>query len=167
MPAWDPEVTVDASLARALIASQFPALAGAPVHPFDSGWDNTVLRLGTDLVLRFPRREIAVPGVLQGDLTINDMGTTVYAVATTGLLVVPVDQNRAPVFEAPPGALHDCDIMCELVARLKGITAEEADKLRIQKCFEHNKQRFLTKYGCLPGTAEYEALFDPSTFGKG
>lgn len=48
---------------------------------------------------------------------------------------------------------------------LKG--AEEADKLRIQKCFEHNKQRFLEKYGCLPGTAEYEALFDPSTFGKG
>lgn len=63
MPAWDPEVTVDASLARALIASQFPHLAPAPVHPFDSGWDNTVLRLGTDLVLRFPRREIAVPGV--------------------------------------------------------------------------------------------------------
>ena len=39
MPAWDPEVAVDASLARALIASQFPALADPPVHAFDAGWD--------------------------------------------------------------------------------------------------------------------------------
>ncbi|WP_324740517.1 molybdopterin-dependent oxidoreductase [Tsuneonella sp. CC-YZS046] len=38
----------------------------------------------------------------------------------------------APVFEAPPGALHDCDIMCELVARLKGITAKEADELALR-----------------------------------
>ncbi|MDX5317948.1 MAG: aminoglycoside phosphotransferase, partial [Actinomycetes bacterium] len=63
MHPWEPEVTVDTGLARALIHSQFPALAGAPVRPFDAGWDNTVFRVGEDLVFRFPRREIAVPGV--------------------------------------------------------------------------------------------------------
>jgi aminoglycoside phosphotransferase (APT) family kinase protein len=63
MHPWEPEVTVDAGLARALIDSQFPDLAGARVHPFDAGWDNTVFRVGEDLVFRFPRREIAVPGV--------------------------------------------------------------------------------------------------------
>lgn len=63
MHPWEPEVTVDTGLARALIHSQFPALAGAPVRPFDAGWDNTVFRVGENLVFRFPRREIAVPGV--------------------------------------------------------------------------------------------------------
>ncbi len=63
MHPWEPEITVDAGLARALIDSQFPALADAPVRPLDAGWDNTVFRVGEDLVFRFPRREIAVPGV--------------------------------------------------------------------------------------------------------
>ncbi len=63
MPQWDPEVTVDPTLAHALIAGQFPQLADLPVRPFDAGWDNTVFRVGDDLLFRFPRREIAVPGV--------------------------------------------------------------------------------------------------------
>ena len=45
-------------------------------------------------------------------------------------------------------------------------TAEPAEKFRIQTNYEHNKQRFFTKYGCLPGTPEYDSLFSPSTFGS-
>ena len=43
---------------------------------------------------------------------------------------------NAPVFDAPPGVLHDCDIMCELVARLKGISPEEADELALCMLFD-------------------------------
>lgn len=37
-------------------------------------------------------------------------------------------------------------------------TAEESH--RIEECFELNKTRFLCKFGCLPGTPEYDKLFD-------
>lgn len=61
---WDPEVSVTADLATALIESQFPALAPATVEPLGEGWDNTAFLVNADLVFRFPRREIAVPLLL-------------------------------------------------------------------------------------------------------
>lgn len=42
----------------------------------------------------------------------------------------------APVFPLSPGAMHDSDVMCELVARLKGITAAEADELALRMLFD-------------------------------
>ena len=53
------EVDVDERLVRALLAEQFPDLAGLPLAPFANGWDNTVLRLGDDLLVRAPRRAVA------------------------------------------------------------------------------------------------------------
>ena len=63
MPQWDPEHVVDEERARALIAVQFPELAGAEVRPLATGWDNTVHLVDGWWAFRFPRREIAVPGV--------------------------------------------------------------------------------------------------------
>jgi aminoglycoside phosphotransferase (APT) family kinase protein len=57
---WTAEVAVDADLARALIASQFPELAGAAAQPLGAGWDNTAYVVGGQWVFRFPRRTLAL-----------------------------------------------------------------------------------------------------------
>jgi aminoglycoside phosphotransferase (APT) family kinase protein len=59
---WLPEHPVDEALARALVAEQFPDLAGQPVVPVGEGWDMDVWRVG-ELAFRFPRRALAVPQV--------------------------------------------------------------------------------------------------------
>jgi aminoglycoside phosphotransferase (APT) family kinase protein len=56
MPAAEFEVTAD--LVRRLLAAQHPDLAGLPVEPLASGWDNVLFRLGDDLVARLPRRTL-------------------------------------------------------------------------------------------------------------
>jgi aminoglycoside phosphotransferase (APT) family kinase protein len=62
-PTWTAELVVTPDLAAELIAGQFPDLAGAAVVPFATGWDNTVYRVGGEWLFRFPRRQIAIPGV--------------------------------------------------------------------------------------------------------
>lgn len=54
MPAAEFEITAD--LVRRLLAGQHQDLAGLPVEPLASGWDNTLFRLGDALVARLPRR---------------------------------------------------------------------------------------------------------------
>ena len=56
---WTADIPLDAALAEALIAAQFPALADEPLHPLGVGWDNTAYRVGADTVFRFPRRRSA------------------------------------------------------------------------------------------------------------
>lgn len=55
------EVDIDAALVRALLAEQHADLAGLPLRALDAGWDNSLWRLGDDLVVRLPRRAAAVP----------------------------------------------------------------------------------------------------------
>lgn len=57
---WDPEWEVSEELAYELISSQFPQLASNTVKKIDYGWDNTVFRVGTEYVFRFPRRKVAI-----------------------------------------------------------------------------------------------------------
>jgi aminoglycoside phosphotransferase (APT) family kinase protein len=61
MPAGRPDadLIVDATLARRLLEDQHPDLAALPIEPLDAGWDNVIFRLGSDYVVRIPRREIA------------------------------------------------------------------------------------------------------------
>lgn len=54
------EVEVDVALVRALLAEQWPDLAGRPLAVLASGWDNVMVRVGDDLVARLPRREASV-----------------------------------------------------------------------------------------------------------
>lgn len=54
------EVAIDEDLAAALVADQFPDLAGLSVRPAGEGWDNALFRLGDDLAVRMPRRAVAV-----------------------------------------------------------------------------------------------------------
>jgi len=53
------EVDIDASLARALLREQHPDLADLSLTQIGEGWDNTLFRLGSDLVVRLPRRAVA------------------------------------------------------------------------------------------------------------
>jgi aminoglycoside phosphotransferase (APT) family kinase protein len=54
------EVDTDASLARRLLAAQFPRWSGLPIATVDSaGTDNALYRLGDDMVVRLPRKASA------------------------------------------------------------------------------------------------------------
>lgn len=53
------EVEVDEDLARELLLEQHPDLADLPVRGRVHGWDNLTWRLGDDLALRFPVREMS------------------------------------------------------------------------------------------------------------
>ena len=53
------EINIDDSLVKKLIASQHPDFAHLPLQHLDSGWDNTLFRLGNHYLVRLPRRKIA------------------------------------------------------------------------------------------------------------
>jgi aminoglycoside phosphotransferase (APT) family kinase protein len=53
------EIEIDADLARRLLRAQHPDLADLPISFLASGWDNSLFRLGNELLLRLPRRAIA------------------------------------------------------------------------------------------------------------
>lgn len=60
------EVPIDGALVRSLLAAQFPAWSDWPLqlaHP--PGTDKIVVRLGTDLSVRLPRKPSAVPSLLR------------------------------------------------------------------------------------------------------
>jgi aminoglycoside phosphotransferase (APT) family kinase protein len=63
VPEWDSEIDVGEDLARDLIAEQFPSLDVTSLRRVGEGWDNTVWATNEDIAFRFPRREIALPGV--------------------------------------------------------------------------------------------------------
>jgi aminoglycoside phosphotransferase (APT) family kinase protein len=52
------DIEVDAELALRLIGEQHPDLVG-PLTLITSGWDNTLFRLGAELCVRLPRRQVA------------------------------------------------------------------------------------------------------------
>jgi aminoglycoside phosphotransferase (APT) family kinase protein len=60
---WTAEVAVTPEFAAELIREQFPDLAGQQVRVLETGWDNTAFAVGSEWLFRFPRREVAVPGV--------------------------------------------------------------------------------------------------------
>ena len=57
MPAADVEISV--SLVRSLLADQHPDLADQPLVEYANGWDNALFRLGSDLLVRLPRRAMS------------------------------------------------------------------------------------------------------------
>lgn len=58
------EVDIPADLVRRLLSEQAPEYAGRSITYFASGWDNVLYRLGDDLLVRLPRRELAVNLIL-------------------------------------------------------------------------------------------------------
>ena len=52
------EVAVDPDLVRRLLTAQHPDLAGREITVLANGWDNFICRIGEDLLVRLPRREL-------------------------------------------------------------------------------------------------------------
>lgn len=60
---WAVEVDVTPELAADLIRDQFPEVTAGQVTVLATGWDNIVYVVDEQWLFRFPRREVAVPGV--------------------------------------------------------------------------------------------------------
>ena len=60
---WDAEIEFEQYEAAVIIEMQFPELAPVTLKPFGAGWDNWAYLVNDTYVVRFPRREIAVPWV--------------------------------------------------------------------------------------------------------
>lgn len=58
------EIDIDGELVVALLEEQHEDLSAQTVTPVASGWDNAIFRLGDELAVRLPRRQIAVAGTL-------------------------------------------------------------------------------------------------------
>lgn len=101
------------ALVRRLLADQHPDLATLPLEITAEGWDNIVLRLGTDLAVRVPRRAEAAALVLEEQRVLPGLAEG---------LPVPIP---APVRVGTPGALHPYG--WSVVPWFDGRTALEAD----------------------------------------
>jgi aminoglycoside phosphotransferase (APT) family kinase protein len=60
---WAAEVTVDETLARRLLETQFAELELRSLRLLGQGWDVTAWLVDDAWVFRFPRREIVIPGL--------------------------------------------------------------------------------------------------------
>src|SRR5438093_13481464 len=89
MPDWTAGLVVDERLARRLLA-QFPELEIESLRPFAEGWDYTIWLVNERWTFRFPRREIAVPGVRREIAVLPELAP---------LLPIPVP---VPVFVGEP-----------------------------------------------------------------
>jgi aminoglycoside phosphotransferase (APT) family kinase protein len=54
------DIDIDRELVAGLLRAQHPDLADRPLRLVANGWDNAIFRLGDDLCVRLPRREVAV-----------------------------------------------------------------------------------------------------------
>lgn len=88
MPAAEFDVTDD--LVRRLIADQHPDLADRSLALVANGWDNVIFRLGGDLVVRLPRRQLGA------DLVLNEQR---WLPGLVGRLPIPI---AAPVRTGGP-----------------------------------------------------------------
>jgi aminoglycoside phosphotransferase (APT) family kinase protein len=89
VPTWTAELVVDEELARRLLA-RFPELELKSLRPFAEGWDYTIWLVDETWTFRFPRRQIAVPGVVREIAVLPELAP---------LLPVPIPE---PVFVGPP-----------------------------------------------------------------
>ena len=89
MPAAEVDITDD--LVRALLAEQHPDLADLALTPLAFGWDNAIFRLGDELVVRLPRRQLGADLVEHEHRWLPELAR---------ILPIPIP---APVREGVPG----------------------------------------------------------------
>ena len=69
------EIDVDEGLVRSLLADQHPDLDHLSVIKVDAGWDNTLWRLGDELLIRLPRRAVAAPLIVNEQRWLPDLAS--------------------------------------------------------------------------------------------
>ena len=60
----DAEIDISPGLVEALVAEQYPQLAGHAIELLTSGWDNAIYKLGPAHLVRLPRRAMAAELIL-------------------------------------------------------------------------------------------------------
>ncbi|MBD0329143.1 MAG: phosphotransferase [Thermoleophilia bacterium] len=102
MREWTADVRVDEALARRLIAGQFAPLPERSLRLVAEGWDYTVYDVDGRWAFRFPRREVAVPGV-ERELAVLPRLAPLLPVAVPAATHVgrPTDGFPWPFFGAP------------------------------------------------------------------
>ncbi|WP_311243420.1 aminoglycoside phosphotransferase family protein [Microbacterium sp. WCS2018Hpa-23] len=87
------EYSLDEDGVRALLRAAAPQLADLPLSLFAEGWDNAMWSLGADLVVRVPRRALAVPLIANEQRALPEIGP---ALAVLGI------RTPAPVLAGAP-----------------------------------------------------------------
>lgn len=108
MAQWDAEVEIDEMLVRALLSDQFPDLDASSARVLGEGWDNAVWVVEERWAFRFPRREIAIPGV-QRELWASPRLAALLPlpIPVPTFVGEPSDRFRWPFFGAP--LLRGCE----------------------------------------------------------
>jgi aminoglycoside phosphotransferase (APT) family kinase protein len=88
------EVEIDEPLVRSLLVEQQPELADLPMRFVGEGWDNVVVQLGADLMVRLPRRAAAAQLVLNEQRWLPSLAPN---------LPLPVP---TPIFAGVPGGRY-------------------------------------------------------------
>ncbi|MBK5330618.1 MAG: aminoglycoside phosphotransferase family protein [Ilumatobacteraceae bacterium] len=88
------ELEIDEALVRSLLVDQQPDLADLPMRTVANGWDNVVVQLGTDLMVRLPRRQASVQLVLNEQRWLPELAPK---------LPLPIP---SPIFAGKPGAKY-------------------------------------------------------------
>ena len=100
------ELDVDVPLTRALLAEQHPDLADRPLEVVAHGWDNVMVRLGDDLVVRLPRRALAAPLVEHEQRALPALAGRLRAAVPDVVVPVPVRLGRPSAALGYPWPWH-------------------------------------------------------------
>jgi len=88
---------MSADLVEQLVNSQHPDLINAGIREMAPGFDNTIWRLGDDLVVRFPRRQVAVPLIKNEQRWLPELARRLpLAIPTPIRFGQPSDHSRGP-----------------------------------------------------------------------
>jgi aminoglycoside phosphotransferase (APT) family kinase protein len=99
---WAAEITVDESLARRLIGTQFPELERRSLSLLGQGWDMTVWLVDDQWVFRFPRREMVIPGLENEISHLPQLASLVpLPIPTPTYIGEPSSEYRWPFYGAP------------------------------------------------------------------
>ena len=137
MPVWAAEIEVDEPLVRKLLA-QF-GLGDATLRKLAEGWDNSVWVVDERYAFRFPRREVAIPGLQREIAALPALAPLVpLPVPRPAFVGEPSDDFPWPFFgaelipgvEAGVAELDDearLEVALELAAFLRALHAVELD----------------------------------------
>jgi aminoglycoside phosphotransferase (APT) family kinase protein len=130
MPGWEPEIVVDADLARRLIG-RFDDLRVESLELLSEGWDRTVWLVNAYWVFGFPRRAVVVPGLEREIAFLPRLAPLLpLAIPRPAFVGGPSDDYPWPFFGSAflPGQ-ELCDAALDDPARI-GVAVELAGFLR-------------------------------------
>lgn len=110
-----PEINITPELAQSLLDSQHPDLSDLPIRHLDSGWDNTLFRLGNEYILRIPRRKVSVQLLRKEQKWLPILSERLPIEVPTPIRIGTPDQNYpwhwsiTPYFEGQAAAVEPPD----------------------------------------------------------